>query len=196
MATAAAPTPDAPLRLDPTFLAKLDRLDVQSRKILQGKMKGERRSKRRGQSVEFADFRNYVPGDDLRFIDWNAYARLDKLFIKLFLEEEDLSLNVLVDVSASTDFGKPHKLTYLRQLAAALGYVGLVNYNRVGISAFSDGVVGETGPLRGRRNVPRILDFLDKQTPAGARRFEPIVQGVCLAEPQQGRLRHPERPLR
>ena len=75
--------------------------DVMSRKLLAGKMKGERRSKRRGQSVEFADYRNYVIGDDLRFIDWNIYARLDRLFLKLFLEEEDLSLYVLVDVSKS-----------------------------------------------------------------------------------------------
>jgi len=85
--------------LDPTFMARLDQLDVMSRKLLAGKMKGERRSKQRGQSVEFADYRNYVTGDDLRFIDWNIYARLDRLFLKLFLEEEDLSLYVLLDVS-------------------------------------------------------------------------------------------------
>lgn len=87
---------DVPALLDSPFMAKLDRLDLMSRKILAGKMKGERRSKRRGQSVEFADFRNYVEGDDLRFIDWNIYARLDKLFLKLFLEEEDLSLHILM----------------------------------------------------------------------------------------------------
>ena len=83
------------LLLDPAFMARLDQLDVMSRKLLAGKMKGERRSKRRGQSVEFADYRNYVIGDDLRFIDWNIYARLDRLFLKLFLEEEDLSLYIL-----------------------------------------------------------------------------------------------------
>ena len=87
--------------LDSGFMARLDQLDVMSRKLLAGKMKGERRSKRRGQSVEFADYRNYVVGDDLRFIDWNIYARLDRLFLKLFLEEEDLSLYILVDVSKS-----------------------------------------------------------------------------------------------
>ena len=81
--------------LDADFLARLERLDVLSRKVLAGKLKGERRSKRRGQSVEFADFRNYVSGDDLRFIDWNIYARLDKLFIKMFQEEEDLALYFL-----------------------------------------------------------------------------------------------------
>src|ERR1700749_1441487 len=95
------------LLLDPTFMARLDQLDVMSRKLLAGKMKGERRSKRKGQSVEFADFRNYVVGDDLRFIDWNLYARLDKLFLKLFLEEEDLHFFALVDASASMNFGSP-----------------------------------------------------------------------------------------
>src|SRR6187431_1276217 len=100
--------------LSPDFMARLDRLDVVSRKVLLGKLKGERRSKRRGQSVEFADYRNYVVGDDLRRIDWNLYARLDKLFLKLFLEEEDLALYVLVDVSKSADYGEPHKAMYMK----------------------------------------------------------------------------------
>src|SRR3954471_12533155 len=127
------------LLLDPTFMARLDQLDIVSRKSIAGKLKGERRSKRRGQSVEFADYRNYVIGDDLRFIDWNIYARLERLFLKLFLEEEDLSLYVLVDVSKSCDFGTPNKAQYLKQVAAALAYIGLVNYNRVNILAVADG---------------------------------------------------------
>src|SRR5947207_7001888 len=140
--TVAAPTKND-LLLDPTFMAQLDQLDLISRKLLAGKMKGERRSKRRGQSVEFADYRNYVVGDDLRFIDWNIYARLDKLFLKLFLEEEDLSLYVILDVSKSCDYGNPHKALYIKQVAAALGYVGLVNYNRVTVAAMADGIVAE-----------------------------------------------------
>src|SRR5882724_9410274 len=136
--TVAAPTKNE-LLLDPTFMARLDQLDLISRKLLAGKMKGERRSKRRGQSVEFADYRNYVVGDDLRFIDWNIYARLDKLFLKLFLEEEDLSLYVLLDVSKSCDFGNPNKARYIKQVAAALGYISLVNYNRVNVVAMADG---------------------------------------------------------
>src|SRR5512140_1667684 len=127
------------------FMARLDQLDLLSRKLLAGKMKGERRSKRRGQSVEFADYRNYVVGDDLRFIDWNLYARLDRLFLKLFLEEEDLALYVLVDVSKSCDYGQPNKAFYLKQVAAALGYIGLVNYNRVTMAAMANGIVAETG---------------------------------------------------
>src|SRR5215218_7802384 len=133
------PSDRGSLLLDPAFMARLDQLDVVSRKILAGKMKGERRSKRRGQSVEFADYRNYTLGDDLRFIDWNIYARLDRLFLKLFLEEEDQALYVLLDVSKSCDYGQPHKARYLKQVAAALGYIGLVNYNRVNICAMADG---------------------------------------------------------
>src|SRR5256885_12006664 len=136
------------LLLDPGFMARLDQLDLVSRKLLAGKMKGERRSKRRGQSVEFADYRNYVIGDDLRFIDWNIYARLDKLFLKLFLEEEDLSLYVLLDVSKSCDYGNPNKSQYIKKVAAALGYIGLVNYNRGTIAAMSDCIVAETGAMR------------------------------------------------
>src|SRR5688500_10883150 len=127
--------------LDPQFMARLDQLDVMSRKLLAGKMKGERRSKRRGQSVEFADYRNYVVGDDLRFIDWNIYARLDRLFLKMFLEEEDLAVYILADVSKSCDYGNPHKALYIKKVAAALGYVALVNYNRVNIVAMADGIV-------------------------------------------------------
>src|SRR5437870_1239119 len=117
--------------LDPQFLGQLEQLELVSRKIFLGRMKGERRSKRKGQSVEFADFRNYVVGDDLRFLDWNLFARLDKLFIRLFMEEEDLHFYVLIDNSLSMDFGTPTKLQYAKQVAAALGFIGLVNMDRV-----------------------------------------------------------------
>src|SRR3984885_6411779 len=140
--TVQTPPPKPGLLLEPSFMARLDQLDVMSRKLLAGKMKGERRSKRRGQSVEFADYRNYVIGDDLRFIDWNIYARLDRLFLKLFLEEEDLSLYVLVDISKSCDYGNPGKAQYIKRVAAALGYIGLVNYNRVSIVALGEGIGG------------------------------------------------------
>ena len=125
MATAQTPL------LSPQLLAQLEKLELVSRKIFRGRMKGERRSKRKGQSVEFADFRSYVPGDDLRFIDWNTYARLDRLFLKMFLEEEDLHFYALIDASASMDFGTPTKLEYAKQLAAALGFIGLVRGDRV-----------------------------------------------------------------
>src|SRR5579875_3688982 len=108
--------------LEPQFLARLEQLELVSRKIFLGVLKGERRSKRKGQSVEFADYRNYVKGDDLRFLDWNLYARLDRLFIRLFQEEEDLHLYLLVDNSLSMDFGSPSKLDYAKQVAAALAF--------------------------------------------------------------------------
>jgi len=174
------------LILDPAFMARLDQLDVMSRKMLAGKMKGERRSKRRGQSVEFADYRNYVIGDDLRFIDWNIYARLDRLFLKLFLEEEDLSLYILLDVSKSCDYGNPNKAIYLKQVAAALGYVGLVNYNRVNISAMSDGIVAETGALRGRTRVAQMIDFVSKLQPTGASHLSEACRRFALSHRQKG----------
>ena len=95
--------------LPPDLLARLERLELVSRKVFRGQIKGERRSRRKGQSVEFADFRPYVPGDDLRMIDWNLYARLDQLFLKLFQEEEDLHFHALVDASESMNFGDPTK---------------------------------------------------------------------------------------
>jgi uncharacterized protein (DUF58 family) len=160
--------PAATEQLLPTeLLAKLDAVDLISRKILAGKMRGERRSKRRGQSVEFADFRNYVTGDDLRMIDWNIYARLDKFFLKLFLEEEDLSLYVVVDQSGSMDYGDPNKAMYAKRVAAALAYVGLVHQNRVNVFGITANGLVESGPMRGRPRVPRMLDFLGKLEPTG-----------------------------
>jgi uncharacterized protein (DUF58 family) len=174
------------LLLAPAFMARLDQLDVMSRKMLAGKMKGERRSKRRGQSVEFADYRNYVIGDDLRFIDWNIYARLDKLFLKLFLEEEDLSLYVMLDVSKSCDYGNPQKAFYIKQVAAALGYIGLVNYNRVTLCAFNNGIASETGAMRGRRRVAQMLDFVQKLEPSGPSHLAEACRRFALAHRQKG----------
>ena len=148
--------------LSPDFMHQLDRLDVMSRKMLRGRMQGERRSKKRGQSVEFADYRNYVVGDDLRRIDWNLYARLDKLFLRLFLEEEDLSVSLALDTTASMDYGDPRKLLYGKRLCAALGYIGLTHYNRVSMFTFTDTVEGQITGLRGRRPLPRMLQFLDQ----------------------------------
>src|SRR4051812_48531397 len=186
MPTATAAKSD--LLLEPSFMARLDQLDVMSRKLLAGKMKGERRSKRRGQSVEFADYRNYVIGDDLRFIDWNVYGRLDRLFLKLFLEEEDLSLYVLVDVSKSCDYGEPNKALYLKRVAAALGYIGLVNYNRVNVVAMAGGIVAETGPLRGRRRVSQMIDFVSKLQPTGESNFANACKRFALANRHKGVL--------
>src|SRR5437899_7742332 len=159
-------TQDKPL-LDAKFLAQLEQLELVSRKIFLGRMKGERRSKRRGQSVEFADYRNYVVGDDLRFLDWNLFARLDRLFIRLFMEEEDLHFYVLIDNSLSMDFGSPTKLHYAKQIAAALSFIGLVNMDRVVIEAFNDRLTQSMPAARGRRSLWRVMDFLQKLEPAG-----------------------------
>jgi uncharacterized protein (DUF58 family) len=174
------------LLLSPQFMARLDQLDLVSRKLLAGKMKGERRSKRQGQSVEFADYRNYSIGDDLRFIDWNIYARLDKLFLKLFLEEEDLSLYILADVSKSCDFGSPNKAFYIKQVAAALGYIGLVNYNRVTIAAMSDTVIADTGSLRGRTKVSQMIDFVGKLQPSGISDLASACKRFALTNRRKG----------
>src|SRR5207253_3344468 len=178
-------TATAPL-LDPQFLARLEQLELVSRKIFVGKMKGERLSKRKGQSVEFADYRNYVVGDDLRFLDWNLFARLDKLFIRLFLEEEDLHVYFLLDNSLSMDFGSPTKLRFAKQLAAALGFVGLVNSDRVMIEAFNDRLTQSMPPLRGRRSLWRMLNFLDKVEPAGPSDMARSLRAFSLKCPGKG----------
>jgi len=149
--------------LPPRLAAQIERLDLRSHKFFAGKLQGERRSKRRGRSAEFDDFRNYVRGDDLRFIDWNAYARFQKLFVKIFLEEEDLSLQIVVDASSSMNTGTPNKLLYSCRLAMALAYVGLVQNNRVGVTVFgSPGVPrpARWSERRGRHNAPGVGKFL------------------------------------
>ena len=158
--------------LDSKFLARLDAFDVLSRKIFQGKLAGERRSKRRGEGVEFADHRPYAVGDDLRFVDWNIYARLDQLFLKLFLYEQDLTVHVLMDASASVGQGEPPKDAALRKIAAALTYIGLVNNNRVTLSAFADGLVGQLANMRGRIYLNRMAEFLLASPSQGPSRFE------------------------
>ena len=146
---------EAPL-LPPSLLGRLERMELVSRKVFRGRMKGERKSKRKGQSVEFHDFRNYVPGDDLRLIDWNLYARLDQLFLKLFQEEEDLHFYALIDASESMNFGTPTKLHVAKQLAAALGYVGMCRADRVSVQAL--GPMGRRAPvLRGRASYGKCL---------------------------------------
>ncbi len=158
--------PPVPL-LDPEFLRKLEQLELVSRKIFVGRMKGERKSKRRGSSVEFADHRNYSVGDDLRHIDWNVYGRLDKLFLKLFLEEEDLHVYTLLDTSRSMDFGEPTKLHYGKQVAAALAFIGLVNHDRVVLETLGASGGGLAG-IRGRSQMYRVVQYLDGLQADGA----------------------------
>ena len=151
--------------LDKEFIAKIEQLQLVSRKVISGKLKGERRSKRRGYSIEFADYRPYVAGDDMRFLDWNIYGRLDRLFLKLYEEEEELWVNVLIDRSASMRFGEPDKFDYARRLAAAIGYIGLINNDRVRICAFSERMELVFAPARGRRQVWQLLNHLQNLSP-------------------------------
>jgi len=172
--------------LSPELLAQLERLELVTRKVFRGRMKGERRSKRKGQSVEFADFRNYVAGDDLRQLDWNLYARLDKLIIKLFLEEEDLHFYTLIDASMSMDFGSPTKLEYAKKLAAALAFVGLIRADRVRVETLAQ-EPGQRSPiLRGRHSVWRMLQHIDTIQPGETISLAEGVKNFCLRNAGRG----------
>jgi uncharacterized protein (DUF58 family) len=172
--------------LPPDLMAQLERLELVTRKVFRGRMKGERRSKRKGQSVEFADYRGYVPGDDLRSLDWNLFARLDKLIIKLFLEEEDLHFYTLVDASASMDFGNPTKLEYAKQLAAALSFVGLVRTDRVRIETLGTDLAHQAPVLRGRKSVWRMLDFVGSIQAGETATLAEGVKNFCLRNSGRG----------
>jgi uncharacterized protein (DUF58 family) len=200
--------------LGPDLLARISRLDFTSRKIFAGKLKGERRSKKRGESVEFADHRAYVVGDDLRHIDWNIFGRLDRLFLKLFLEEEDLALHLVLDASASHDCGEPNKFLFMQRLAMALGFIGLVNLNRVTASAVGGALgEGDRGPagdggnghaaapgtvppgvspvpairdLRGRRRTQDLARFICALRPAGAAPFTEACRRIALSRRGKG----------
>ncbi len=159
-----------------SFLRKLERLSVMSRRAMSGQLQGERRSPKRGQSVEFADFRPYTPGDDFRRIDWNAYARLERFFIKLFVEEEDQTVHILVDVSRSMDWGQPNKLEYALRAAGALGYIALAGLDRVTVTALGTGGQGSKGegemrkmeyfaPHRGKQSANALFTFLERLLP-------------------------------
>ena len=157
------------------FLAKLDRLSLIARRVRAGQMAGERRSTKRGTSVEFADYRDYAQGDDLRRVDWNVYARLERPYVKLFEEEEDLAVHVLLDGSGSMDWGdgdeeaagqgdkERNKWFCARRLAAALGYVALVSGDRLAVANLKSQISNfKFGPVRGRGHVLRLFEWLEE----------------------------------
>lgn len=150
------------------FLAQLERLSLATRRAFRGRVKGERRSPRKGQSVEFSDYRPYGVGDDLRYVDWNIFGRLDRLHVKLFVDEEDLCLHVLVDGSNSMNFGTPTKLAYATRLAAAIGFVGLVSLERVGVGILREKVSEGWPPVRGRNQFVPLVEFLSGVKAGGA----------------------------
>ncbi len=146
---------------DERFLKTLEHLHMVSRKVFAGNLRAERRTRKVGSGIEFADHRTYARGDDFRYIDWNLYGRLDKLLLRLFEEEEDLYIYILIDVSDSMSIGTPlPKLHYAMQVGAALSYVGLANLDRVAIIPFSDRLIDRMAPTRGKNRIFHVFEFL------------------------------------
>lgn len=172
--------------LSTDFLGQLERLSLLSRRSFRGRVKGERRSPRKGISVEFSDYRPYGVGDDLRYVDWNVYARLDRLYLKLFVDEEDLCLHLLVDASASMGFGEPSKLDYSARLAGALGFVGLVSLERVGVGVVRDRMAEGFNPVRGRSQAIPLMDFLGRLRAGGATSLNDGLAAYALRSREAG----------
>jgi uncharacterized protein (DUF58 family) len=146
--------------LSTEFLAQLERLSLVCRRPVRGWAAGDRTSRRPGRSVEFCDYRPYGVGDDLRYVDWNIFARTDRLYVKLFVDDEDLCLHLLVDASASMDWGAPSKLQWAARLAAALGFVGLASFERVGVGVLRERLAEGWAPARGRGRITSLFEFL------------------------------------
>ena len=150
---------------DATFLRSLEALNLMARRMLAGDDRAERLTPRKGASLEFADYRRYTPGDEIRYIDWNVYARHGHLFVKEFAAEENVHVSVLLDVSRSMDFGG--KFRAAQELAAALGYVGLANYDTVSLYAFGQSIRPLQTFLRGKGRLLDLLGAIDRLEPEG-----------------------------
>jgi uncharacterized protein (DUF58 family) len=159
------------------FLKKLEYLYLVSKKVFAGRVRAERRTRKTGAGIEFADHRDYAAGDDVRYIDWNLYGRMDKLLLRLFEEEEDLSIYMLLDCSRSMQIGDPIKLHYAMQVVAALCYVGLANLDRVSIVPFADELHERLPPARGKGRIFKVFDFLRGVETGGLTRL-----GSCLTQ--------------
>lgn len=178
----------APVNLfDEKTLRKLEQLTLVTHRVRAGMMRGERRSTKHGASVEFADYRDYTRGDDLRRLDWNVYARLERPFIKLLEEEEDLTVHLLVDASQSMDWPpssageERHKFRYALRLAGALGYIGLSTGDRVAVTLLSgNGLVGRWGPFRSHGQTLGLLGWLGAQQPGGITDLNAALRNYAL----------------
>ena len=166
--------------IDAELIKKIERLSIASKRMFPGTMKGKRRSPKRGSSVEFADYRDYQLGDDFRFVDWNIYARLDRLFLKTFVEEENILIHILLDSSVSMNFGSPSKLEYGKRVAAVLGYIGLVGLDMVTVSSFAEDLADQVRPLRGKDRIFTLLDFLENIQPSQQTRMDASLQRYVL----------------
>jgi len=169
--------------LDPQLLRRLEALALRVRRAVSGQMGGERRSTARGRSVEFADFRSYSPGDDFRLIDWNAYARLDRFMLRLFVAEQELPLSIFVDLSGSMDWGRPNKALTARRLAGAIAYVALSSLDRVRLTVFADGPTSGGAPYRGRRAVAELFSRLQSFPAGGPTDYSRLVWPIARQRP-------------
>lgn len=152
---------------DDDFQRKLDYLALVSKRVFSGRMRAERKTKKSGSGIEFADHRDYQPGDDFRYLDWSVYQRFDRLLVRLFEEEEDLAIYFIVDASSSMGFGDAKKLRYAKRVAAALGYVGLANLDRVSIVSTTDKVMERMPATRGKARIFKVFRFLRELDPEG-----------------------------
>jgi len=165
---------------DRTFLRQLERFRLLARQYPIGPYHGERQARRKGHGSDFFDFRAYVPGDDLRYVDWNMFARLDRLMLKLFQAEEVLCLHVLVDTSNSMSTGFPTKLHYALRAAAAFAYIGLINCEQVALGLFDSTLYKTTSPRRGRNQISSVLQLLSGVRPGGTTNFESALTNYAI----------------
>ena len=172
--------------LTPEFLTKLDQLRIQCQKPFRGRFRGDRRSLNRGTGVEFADYRRYQHGDDLRYLDWNIYARLEKLFIKLFQADEELPVSILIDTSQSMQFGDPTKLQYAKQLAAALCYISLANSDRVALYTLAERLTTTLPSTYGKSQFGRIQKVLTTVEAGGTTNLTECLKHLATHQPQAG----------
>ncbi|HVB96306.1 MAG TPA: DUF58 domain-containing protein [Chloroflexota bacterium] len=179
------PPEDASELLQQSFLHRLERLNLMTRGVVAQGLAGEHRSRRRASSVEFADFRKYVPGDDFRQIDWNAFARLDGLFLRQTEAKEDMTVHLLVDCSESMNWGQPSKLGFARRLAAALGFMALSRFDSVTAACFAESLSARLPLVRGKAQILRLLTYLDRAEVGGVTHLERAVREYC-AGPVRG----------
>ena len=177
--------------LSPELLRRLEQFQLLAQRRAKSVLKGERRSRSRGQSVEFADYRNYVAGDDLRYLDWNLFGRLDRLFLKLYEEERELPVRIFLDASESMSFGEPRKFDFARQVAAAAGYVALCGFDRVTFQIFPEkreeaAVRGALRAVRGRKSALTFFRNLSQVTTGGAADFNASLRRGALEARQAG----------
>jgi len=171
---------------DDDFQRKLDYLALVSKRVFAGRMRAERRTKKSGSGVEFADHRDYQPGDDFRYLDWNVYQRFDRLLLRLYEEEEDLAIYFIIDASSSMGFGDAKKLRYAKRVAAALAYVGLANLDRVSIASTTDRVLSRMPATRGKARIFKVFRFLTELQPEGQTDLEDALKTFVAQNKRRG----------